>query len=70
MICAASSTFIEADDCLARDFILETNAASTLDAAFAVEEDQVAQRDVLVHLELVIEEEAALALEPCSMVRF
>ena len=61
MILHRTGAVIEAEDRVAHDLILKADAARTLDAAFLVEDDQIAKRHTLSEAQLFIKEEAALA---------
>ena len=52
---------MEANHRIASHFILEANAASALNAPFPIQEDQVAQRYVLLHMQLVSKNHSAVA---------
>src|SRR5512145_287443 len=52
---------VEAEHRVARDLILETDAARTLDAAFLVEDDQITERHGFPQMEFFIVEKTALA---------
>ena len=43
------------------DFILKTNAARTLNASFLIEENQIAQRDILGKMHFLVIQEPAPA---------
>src|SRR6266511_4241689 len=56
-----TGAIIEPENRIPYDLILKTDAARTLDAAFLIEHDQIAERHTFSKAQLFIEEEAALA---------